>query len=366
MPISEVLCLAAAAVLAVATMLPHVPSNLWWVRAASFPRVQIAVLALAVAVASAVVGGAAWAAAFVALAVFAWQGRYIYPYTPLAPKEMQAAGGPPGDDVRFMAANVLMENTDHAAVAAEIERSDPDVLLLMETDEAWIAALEPALARYPTVLRRPLDNCYGMVFATRLQVKRAEMVQLTKDATPAAFAEMVSPGGTAFRFIGLHPVPPVPGEHVERRDAQVYFAARYAHNTDAPVVAMGDFNTVAWSEVAHKFKRGGGFLDPRIGRGMLPSFDARRWYLRLPIDQFYVTGQVALVKYYAGPAVGSDHFPMHATVRFDRDLAARLNREVIRLSDADEAEVQRLVEGHRKELEEAAGAAIRQEPRDRA
>ena len=45
------------------------------------------------------------------------------------------------------------------------------------------------LARYPTVLRQPQDNHYGMVFATRLEVEEARMVELTRDETPTALAD---------------------------------------------------------------------------------------------------------------------------------------------------------------------------------
>lgn len=347
------ICLLAAVALAVATLLPLIDSPRWWIRAAEFPRVQIAVLCLPVIAVSALVGGWAWLAALVALAALVWQATWIWPYTPLSRREMQAAA--PGDgDVRFMASNVLMENDDHQAVRDEIRRSDPDVLLLMETDDTWAEALAEELARYPTVVSRPLGNHYGMILATRLETRNAEMVQLTEDVTPTAFAEMVAPNGQAFRFIGLHPVPPVPGEDAEARDAQVLYAARFAHNSSLPVVAMGDFNTAAWSRTAHRFKSGGGYLDPRIGRGMLSSFDVKSRFLRLPIDQFYVTADVVLVSYGPGPDVGSDHFPMHARVRFDAAEAAGLNREVVGLPEAEEARVVRLVEAHGNRLKAAA------------
>jgi endonuclease/exonuclease/phosphatase (EEP) superfamily protein YafD len=179
------------------------------------------------------------------------------------------------------------------------------------------------------------------------------MVRLTEDETPTAFAELESPGGTLFRFVGLHPMPPVPGEDTDSRDAQILYAARYARNGNTPVIAMGDFNTVAWSRVARRFKQGGAFLDPRIGRGMVSSFDARYRLLRFPIDQFYLKGAVALVGFFRGDAIGSDHFPMHARVRFDAALARTLNRQIRPLPDDREAEIVARVARHRARLVKA-------------
>ena len=103
-----------------------------------------------------------------------------------------------------------------------IEQVDPDVLLLMETDQTWLDAVEPALKRYSTVIREPKNNHYGMIFATRLPVDEARIVYLTSDDTPSTFAQLTAPNGVTFRFVGLHPQPPVPGVDTEERDAQIF------------------------------------------------------------------------------------------------------------------------------------------------
>ena len=92
-----------------------------------------------------------------------------------------------------------------------------------------------------------------------------------------------------------------------------------------PLIATGDFNDVAWSDTSQSFKHVGRYLDPRIGRGFFASFDADRPWLRFPIDQFYVTPDVAVVSIERRGYIGSDHFPMAATIRLDARLAADLN-----------------------------------------
>ena len=75
---------------------------------------------------------------------------------------------------------------------------------------------------------------------------------------------------------------------------------------------MGDFNEAAWSRGANEFKRVGGYVDPRIGRGLYASFHAKHPMIRCPIDQFYATEEVAVVSIELGPRVGSDHLPLIA------------------------------------------------------
>ncbi|SFF26238.1 hypothetical protein SAMN04488523_1425 [Sulfitobacter brevis] len=66
-----------------------------------------------------------------------------------------------------------------------------------------------------------------------------------------------------------------------------------------------------------------------------PSFDADRPWLRFPIDQFYVTPDVAVVSIERRGYIGSDHFPMAATIRLDARLAADLNTSPPPISDEE-------------------------------
>ncbi len=338
------------------TVLPLSGSKAWWVRMWDFPRLQIAVAAAVALVLAAAGPWRLWLAP-VLLACLGWQLWRIRPYTRAVRTEMRFAEGPgDGHDVTLLASNVLMENEDHGKVAALIERVDPDVVFLMETDARWVAALEPVLARYPTVLREPRDDHYGLIFATRLDATKARTLRLSVDDKPSVYAELTAPDGTSvFRFVGLHPQPPVPGEDTDERDAQVLYAARFAREQNGPVVTMGDFNDVAWSDTSQRFKRVGGYLDPRIGRGLYASFNANHWLIRCPIDQVYVTPEVAVVAFGRGPHVGSDHFPLIATVRFDPAAASRLNRPPVPLTGAERADVEKGVAAHRQRLEAAHG-----------
>ncbi len=342
--------------LAAVTLLPLSGSKAWWVRMWDFPRLQIAA-AVPVAMLLALPGPLAWALLPVLAAVLAYQAWRIRPYTPLVRPEMQfAAGSKTPHDVTLLAANVLMENEDHARLRALIDEVDPDVLFLMETDGVWVEAMEPVLARYSTVVRAPRDDYYGLIFATRLAAAEARTLRLSTDDTPSLLAQLTAPDGvTAFRFIGLHPRPPVPGEDTDERDAQVLYAARFARQSGMPLVTMGDFNDVAWSDTSQRFKHVGGYLDPRIGRGLYASFNANHWLIRCPIDQIFVTQNVAMVGFRRGPHVGSDHFPMIATVRLDADLAARLNRPPRELTGQERSDVEAGVAAHRERLAAAHG-----------
>jgi endonuclease/exonuclease/phosphatase (EEP) superfamily protein YafD len=279
-----------AGLLAAGTLIPLSPSRVWWVRIWDFPRLHVAGgFALLLPLSLLLSGWGAFVLGALGLLGLAYQMSWILPYTPFARREVRFAPDGPGA-VTLLAVNVLMENDRFDLMRALIEKVDPDVLLLMETDARWTKEMEPALAGYETVLREPRDDHYGMIFATRLKAKEAKIVHLTHDTTPTALAELTTETGRDFTFVGLHPQPPVPdGDDAHERDAQIIYAARFARRTDTPLVAMGDFNEAAWSKSATQFKRVGGYVDPRVGRGMYASFNAKHFMIRCPIDQIYVT-----------------------------------------------------------------------------
>lgn len=342
-------CLAALVVL-FTTIAPMTGSHAWWIRGWDFPRVQIAVAAFLVFLLAIPLSGWPRWTILVAMAVCGlYQAWRIFPFTPLAGKEI-AIQKQRDDDIRAMAINVEMTNDDFAAVIRAIEDEDPDILFLMETNQAWVDALEKVLARYDTVLREPQENYYGLVFATRLKVREAETVQLTVEETPTVFATLEDRAGRVFRFVGLHPQPPVPGVDTEERDAQTLYGARFARKTPEPVIVMGDFNDACWADSAQLFKTAGEYVDVRAGRGLYASFHARHWWFRCPIDQLYLTEGVALTNFEIGPYVGSDHFPVIARVNFDPDFAeAGLIQRPI-LSPEELKEVESAVERHRARL----------------
>ncbi|TNC73293.1 endonuclease/exonuclease/phosphatase family protein [Rubellimicrobium roseum] len=347
------LILALATLLSVVTLLPLSGSHAWWVRMWDFPRVQIAIAhALVIALALWFLSGPwLWVTLVPMLAGLALHLWRIRPFTPLARREMRfAPHRDDGAEVLLLAANVLMQNERHDLVRKLVEEVDPDVLLLMETDRRWIENLKPVLDRYPRVLALPKDDCYGILFATRLETIEAEIDYLTSDETPSVWAELRTRSGRLFRFVGLHPQPPVPGVDTEQRDAQILYASRFARKSDVPLVTMGDFNDAAWSATSRLFQHYGRFLDPRIGRGLYASFHATNLLIRCAIDQFFVTDDIAVVDFRLGEYTGSDHFPVIARIRIDPDEARSLNRRPPPMTEEEREEIDARIAEYRAGL----------------
>ncbi|MBX7456863.1 endonuclease/exonuclease/phosphatase family protein [Qipengyuania sp. 1NDH17] len=321
--------------------------NQWWIRIWDFPRVQILIAMVASAFALWFLDKA-WRP-WVPLALIVastWQFYRVLPYTPLvSPDIAQVAEGDAQGEGCFslLTLNVLQKNRDYQRTIDLIRRADADIVLLTETDQAWADAVADALSAYPGRIDRPLDNTYGIMFASRLPMSNASIQDLAQADTPSVFATLQA-GGHSFRMIGLHPRPPKPKQDTEERDAEIVVAARMARDLNMPVMAIGDFNDVAWSDTTRLFMDIGGLLDPRKGRGTYASFPAGMVWLGWPLDHLFVTEEFLLADMEVGKSVGSDHRPFMARLCLDPEAARLRNEKAEGPSAEDEEDANEVME----------------------
>lgn len=319
MTVIEILLVVLAVWLISGTLLNLSKHPHWYIRGWDFPRVFTLLLAGLNAVAFGVFFHKAWwhwtllaGLAF----VIARQVYLIYPYTPLAKKVVQQSSGPWGDHcLRLVISNVLMENTQHGLWLGVIRDADPDVLVVVEADAKWDAAMHVLAADYPHCVRQPQENYYGMVVYSRLAFDGTPDVRfVVHDDVPSVHLTLRLRNGQCVRLHALHPRPPEPirNQDSAARDAELITLAKEidAHERHTPAIVCGDLNDVAWSFTTQLFLRISGLLDPRKGRGQFNSYNANSHFMRFPLDHVFHSNEFKLVELRVLPYAGSDHFPM--------------------------------------------------------
>ena len=294
-----------------AVLISLIPSDIWFIRTVDLVREPMSYVAAILLLVALFFGGPqriATVVVFAAIIVInVWR---IWPYSSLAGPQFaltdEASVGS-GQCFSAMSVNVKVKNDQYAKVAEQIERYNPDVLFLMETDERWIERLEPVLSAYPHVDRHPQPEAFGMVFASRLPVTKSNIVENTHRDTPTLYATLRPAGSQPLEFIGLHPKPPLPGWNTERRDKNIVNAGVQTPDRLPEAFVMGDFNDVPWSRTTTKFRQTGEWRDPRIGRGTYPTFPADMLFAGWPLDQFMVKGDLDVQSFEVLPHNSSDH-----------------------------------------------------------
>ncbi|AOY58405.1 MULTISPECIES: endonuclease/exonuclease/phosphatase family protein [Desulfococcus] len=309
--------------LVLVTLLPLWRHPHWIIRGMDFPRMQFSVAAIVLLSAQSIFldfgSTGAWMLIVPTLFCLAWQFWWIAPYTRLWPHEVQAA-----EENRFerhlsiMTANVLTPNRNAEALLALVRERSPDVLVTLESDQWWQDRLDTLQPEMPHTIKCPLDNLYGMHVYSRLPLDEAETRFLVEDDVPSMHALLRLRNGAGVRIHFLHPAPPSPTENAEsgERDAELLIVARSITDSAQPVIVTGDLNDVAWSATTRLFRKISGLLDPRVGRGMFNTFHADYPFLRWPLDHLFHSRHFTLRSIERLPPIGSDHFPLLASLSY--------------------------------------------------
>lgn len=306
---------------AVATFLPFIDTNEWWIRFLSFPRLQFLCALAFLFVLSVLLPGrlrplglATSLLAAVTIAVQAW---ILFPYSPIAPVAAETATNCPADNrIRVLEANVQMTNEHDSRLFDEIRATDPDILLFEEVDDWWDRQFAAMEDNYPHSKHYVTSNYYGITLLSKFPLISPQIHFLAGSRDPSVFAGVRLPSGDEFRFYGIHPRPPTVGQSSAERDAQISAAALAIADDTLPAILVGDMNAAPWSPIVRRAARIGHLLDPRIGRGWHPTWKANSVLLRWPLDEVLFSSSFQLIDFTVLDPFGSDHQPTLTTLCF--------------------------------------------------
>jgi len=312
------LAVAVLGALLVATALSTVPWTAGWIRAFDFPRMQfvvIAVAALGLLHISSPDPAVAWGSTAVAAVVVGGQAYWILPYTRLWPSNVDADRQPDAKEHVFsvFVGNVFIHNRNPGPYVDQIRDVDPDILALVEIDDAWVDALSSLQNRYPHRITQPQDNAYGMIAWSKIPLEDFAVREVVQENVSSIVATVRLDPSAAFRLFVVHPRPPIPmlpHSPSANRDAELLMTGLEAAKHPLPAVIAGDCNDAGWSRSTRRFLRMSGLVDPRIGRGIMSSFHARRPLLRFPLDHLFHDPAIGFVDMKRLKPHGSDHFPL--------------------------------------------------------
>lgn len=346
------------------TAIPLIHSDAWWIRVFDFPRIQFAVM-MALTLASYLALHLwrrlhSWEyglAVVVGLALL-WQLIAIAPYTMFYPKEMSdSLNKRDSERISLLIFNVRYDNHQVNALQDLISDTNPDIILLSETTERWLEQLHGLEEDYSYTLHQPQENHYGLLLYSRFELVNPEIRFLVESEIPSIRTQVRLPSDKLLTLYGMHPRPPglklseeeeaeAHGDEradSDMRDAELMLVAKEIKKLGSvPVIVAGDFNDVAWSRTTHLFQRIGGLLDPRVGRGLVNTFDTRSRLFRYPLDHAFATQDFLLVGLHRMPDIGSDHFPLLVKLEYAPDNSA--TNENLQQDAGDQEEADKAIE----------------------
>jgi len=325
-------------------LLPLLPATHWSIRFFDFVRIQtVAIQVLLIAFSYLY-----WqsfttihhVSIYAMIAVLLYQLWLIRPYTPFYHRR-KPQSTLHKEQLTLVTANVLQTNTNYDTFIKIIKDSNPDIFITMESDERWDQEISKAFPEYTHTVKATLDNFYGMHLYSKIALQSTEIKYLIEKDIPSIHCK-ISYADQTFNLIAIHPAPPSPSENEtsKERDAELMMVAEQCRASKNATVVCGDLNDVVWSKTSRLFTKITGYLDPRVGRGLYPSFHANYWILRFPLDHLFYSKDLHVTNIKRLGYFGSDHFAMYYNIAFPM-----VNIEVKNptISTEDENNVQEII-----------------------
>lgn len=333
-----------AIVAIILTLTPIIPIDAWWIRMFDFPHIQLTIITLAALTLFFIKFNVRkkrdYFLVISLIGCLLLQAKRILPYTFVAPLEMGDFSDIDAPEFSIFTANVLQTNTSYEKLESEIESRNPNLIVLTETNALWKNEMELRIsAKYPHSILVPQDDTYGMLLYSQFPIINSSVENLTIDTVPSIHAQIILPSLDTIQVYAIHPPPPVP-QHAKSslgRDAEMMQIALLTKASKHPVLVLGDFNDVAWSESTYLFQRVSGLLDLRKGRGMYNTYNADNFLLRWPLDHIFASPQFSHIKMELVPDIDSDHFPIYAKFSFEPEREKEQMLEPTTLEEMEKA-----------------------------
>lgn len=208
--------------------------------------------------------------------------------------------------IRLMSFNTWLENNDVEALASEIERDDPDILLMFEFGPEKRALKERLRSRYAYQDDcTHLDHCFMAVFS---KFPIADSESHAEWAGPPMIRATFGSELGGLTVIGTHTIR---FPYMRAQQTQLGELGDLVRKLSGPRIVAGDFNATPTSRMLSVFANRSQLrrLDT-----FLPTWPARLRLPQLAIDHIFASEEVKSLEdvRIAGNA-GSDHFPL--TVR---------------------------------------------------
>lgn len=311
----------------VLTLIPLIAIDYWWIRVFDFPHIQLTILTFTAFITYfirfKIDEWEEYVFVVVMLGCLIFQYTKIHPYTPYAKEEVLNASDNTPMAASIYTANVYQDNKKPATLQTIIQEEKADIFLLLETHKKWQQdILEVLPETYKYSVEVPLDNTYGMLLYSKLELIDPEVRYLVDDEIPSVHSKLKLRNGEIVQLYALHPTPPMPQHNPSSsdRDAEMMKIANLSRESKFPVIVIGDFNDVAWSATTRLFHNVGELLDPRKGRGFYNTFNANSWLMRWPLDHVFVSSEFRVQSLQLGKDIHSDHFPTYIELSYEPGL----------------------------------------------
>jgi endonuclease/exonuclease/phosphatase (EEP) superfamily protein YafD len=213
-----------------------------------------------------------------------------------------------GRVLKILSFNASLQNLNGEAVAKEIERHAPDIVVLIESGSEKRQVFERLRTNFPYQA-----NCLEITFCDMAVLAKFPIAEHEGHVLwrgPPVIRAIFGPELNGLSVFGVHSTR---FPHQRSQLIQMVELAKYVDRSPGQHIVMGDFNATPYSRQLQTFQRNSGLN--RLTN--LPTWPSKLVQLpQIDIDHIFVSEALEPVgRAIIGGAAGSDHYPVIATVR---------------------------------------------------
>jgi len=228
--------------------------------------------------------------------------------------ETVQASGHAGSTFRVYSANLHIKNHDLSKLNYELEKMDPEMVLLLEVTPEHLNQIQTIRQNYPYSIEKQFigESEIGFIFLSKFPILDNNIARLS-DVCNFVLEAKVNINQTYAMFYGVHAQRPGI-QNVSERKKQFLQLARLLKEQTFPVIVAGDFNTTPFSPIFRELLNISDLKDSRSGFGWQPSWPTYFPLLLIPIDHILLSPGIQVHNRATGSYMGSDHYPVYADI----------------------------------------------------
>jgi len=199
--------------------------------------------------------------------------------------------------------NVNTSNTEKEYVIAEINKLNPDIILLLEVNSEWTDALDGMPFKFKMICPQP-DN-FGIAIYSKLPIEGS--IQKF-EGLPYIDCRI-----NGLRILGAHTLPPIGTKGFQTRNAELNFLAT---KCEADTVLLGDLNITPFSTIFKEFLAKSKLKESIIGYGIYPTWGRINPLVTLPLDHILIGNKIEIKDFAIQGNYGSDHNLITARLQY--------------------------------------------------
>ncbi len=229
------------------------------------------------------------------------------------PGESVHAASNTGKKFKIYSANLYIHNKELSKLNYDLQKMDPEMVLLLEVTPEHLNQLRLLMQTYPYHVKKTFvrdDHEMGFMFLSKFPILNTQLTRLS-DGCNFVLQATLEINERQVMFYGVHAQRPDTGNYNGRKEQFLWLAHQLREQT-VPVIVSGDFNATPSSSLFQQLIRISGLRDSRTGFGWQPSWPTYFPLLWIPIDHMLVSPGIHVHNRATGSYIGSDHYPIYA------------------------------------------------------